>query len=83
MPVGANLTIERIAMQVEDVDSIKGLHQALAHAAEGGIVQIGGGTGQNRLTALALTVRLCLSRYSSILALAPACSILHTLVIAQ
>jgi len=38
--VGAGLLLQGIAVQVEDVNGVKGLHQALAHASKGGIVQI-------------------------------------------
>ena len=38
--VRAGLLLQRIAMQVEDIYVAKGVHQALAHASEGGIIQV-------------------------------------------
>ena len=38
--VRAALFFEGIAVQVKDIDGVKGLHQALAHAAECGVVEI-------------------------------------------
>ena len=39
--IGTGFLLEQIAVQVEDVDFVKGVHQALTHAAEGRIVEIG------------------------------------------
>ena len=39
--VGAGLFLERVAVQVEDVNLVEGAHQALAHAPEGRVVQVG------------------------------------------
>ena len=40
-PVGAGLPLQRVAVQVQDVSLIEGLHEALTHAPEGGVVQVG------------------------------------------
>ena len=52
--VGRRLLLLAVAVQVEDVDVVEGLHQALAHAAEGRVVQVAvvGDEGQDAVAGL-------------------------------
>ena len=38
--VRSRLFFQRIAVQVEDIDVVESVHQALAHAAKGGVVEV-------------------------------------------
>ena len=39
--IGTGLPLQGVAVQVQDVNLIEGLHEALTHAPEGGVVQVG------------------------------------------